>query len=177
MKKVLVIGSGGSGKSTLSRTLGNVLGLNVIHLDKFYWKAGWVEPPKDKWLEIVKELISRESWIIDGNYSGTFAQRVAACDTIIFLDISSLVCVWRIFKRRLLYRRGKRPDMAEGCDEQFNLEFFLWVMNYARRSRPKVVKLIRENQATKQIVWLKSRREVDLFLEEITTTTREKFNA
>ena len=177
MKKVLVIGSGGSGKSTLSRTLGKALGLNVIHLDKFYWKAGWVEPPKDEWLEIVKDLIGRESWIIDGNYSGTFAQRVAACDTIIFLDMSSLVCVWRIVKRRLLYRRRNRPDMAEGCHEQLNLEFLLWVVNYARRSRPKVVKLIQENQASKQIVWLKSRREVDLFLEKLITTAREQFNA
>ena len=164
MKKVLVIGSGGSGKSTLARQLGTVLGLEVLHLDRFYWQSGWVEPSKDWWLAKVEDLIGRESWIIDGNYSGTLAQRIEASDTIIFLDLSPILCLWRIVKRRVTYRSGNRPDMAEGCSERFNLAFFEWVFNYSRRSRPKVLKLIRENSSRKKIVWLRSRREVDSFL-------------
>jgi adenylate kinase family enzyme len=169
MKKVLVIGAGGSGKSTLSRTLGQKLGLDVLHLDKYYWRAGWKEPPKDEWLQTVAELLKRESWIIDGNYSGTLEQRVAACDTIVFLDLARLVCVWRVVKRRLLYRHHNRPDMAEGCAERLNLEFFLWIMNYSQRTRPKVVRLIEANRKLKKIVWLKSRKDLDLFLREVGT--------
>ena len=164
MKKVLVIGSGGSGKSTLARQLGTVLGLEVLHLDSFYWKAGWVEPPKDQWRDTVEELIDREAWIVDGNYSGTLAQRIEACDTIVFLDLSRILCLCRIVKRRLTYRHGNRPDIAEGCNEQLNLEFVAWVFNYSHRSKPKVVKLIQENSSRKKIVWLRSRREVDSFL-------------
>jgi adenylate kinase family enzyme len=167
MKNVLVIGPGGAGKSTLARQLGNALGLEVLHLDKFYWKAGWIEPTKDDWRTTVEELISRESWIIDGNYSGTLAQRIQACDTIIFLDLSRFLCLWRIGRRRLTYRSVNRPDMADGCTERLNLEFFEWVFNYSRRSRPKVVKLIEANSSDKKIVWLKSRREVDSFMKTL----------
>src|SRR3954454_13806559 len=133
MKRVLVIGSGGSGKTTLSRSLGQKLNVPVVHLDQLYWSAGWVEMPKQEWSRVVDDLLLRDEWIIDGNYSGTLEKRIAKCDTIIFLDMSSILCLWRIVKRRFLYRRGTRPDMAEGCEEHLNLKFALWVLNYPRK--------------------------------------------
>lgn len=164
MKRILVIGSGGSGKSTFAMKLGQILNLEVIHLDKFYWRAGWVEPSKEEWSQTVMELINRESWIIDGNYGGTLELRMQRCDTIIFLDLSRLLCVWRIFKRNLRYRRGGRPDMAEGCIEKLDLEFVSWVWNYSRRSRPKVLELIRAHAPDKRVIWLRSKAEVQQFL-------------
>ena len=164
MRKVLVIGSGGSGKSTLSKSLGAKLGVEVFHLDKFYWRSGWIKPNSNEWVQTVDELLARDAWIIDGNYSGTLKRRVEVCDTIVFLDLSKIVCLWRICKRRLSYRRQARPDMAEGCFERLNLEFVSWVLNYSRRSRPKVLELIRLNAADKKIVWLKSPQQVKAFL-------------
>lgn len=164
MKRVLVIGPGGSGKSTFARRLGVVLGLEVIHLDSFYWSAEWTKPSNEDWITKVNELISGESWIIDGNYGGTLAQRVDRCDTIIFLDMPRTLCLWRVTKRRLTYRNRSRPDMAEGCTEKLDREFISWVWNYAQRSRPKVIKLINENQASKKIVWLRADSEVERFL-------------
>ena len=164
MKKVLVIGPGGAGKSTLARRLGELLEIDVKHLDRFYWRAGWQEPAKDEWLNTVKELTSAPSWILDGNYGGTLATRIEHCDTIIFLDLPRLVCVWRIVKRRLFNRNRSRPDMAEGCNEKLDWSFVQWVWNYARDSRPQVVRLLAEHAATKQIVWLRSRAEVEEFL-------------
>lgn len=164
MRKVLVIGSGGSGKSTLSKLMGEKLGIEVFHLDKFYWRSGWVKPNSDEWAQTVEELLARDVWIIDGNYSGTLRRRVESCDTIVFLDLSKLVCLWRICKRRLSYRRQSRPDMAAGCYERLNLEFVSWVLNYSRRSRPKVLELIKLNSAEKKIVWLKSPQQVKAFL-------------
>ena len=76
MKKILVIGSGGSGKSTFARRLGARLSLEVIHLDAHHWRAGWVAPPKDEWRRQVEELTRRESWVMDGNFSGTLHQVV-----------------------------------------------------------------------------------------------------
>mgnify|MGYP002149391403 FL=1 len=83
MKKILVIGSGGAGKSTFATRLGELLRINVVHLDRLHWKPGWVEPSKAEWAETVNELISREAWVMDGNYSGTLEQRLAACDTVV----------------------------------------------------------------------------------------------
>jgi len=86
MRKVLVIGSGGSGKSTFAKHMGQLLNIKVIYLDTLYWNFGWLETPKADWLKTVEELVKRDSWIIDGNYSGTLDLRLRACDTVIFLE-------------------------------------------------------------------------------------------
>ena len=75
MRKILVIGSGGAGKSTFAKRLGTHLKIKVIHLDALYWKPGWVETPKAEWLKRVEELLKEGSWIMDGNYSGTLDAR------------------------------------------------------------------------------------------------------
>jgi len=164
MRKVLVIGSGGSGKSTFARQLGALLELDVIHLDSLYWSAGWVEMSKSEWRETVAGLLNRNAWIMDGNYSGTLEMRLAACDAVIFLDLARVVCLWRLLKRAGLYRNQCRPDMAEGCPERLNLDFVKWVWGYRKRSRPKVVKLI--EATSKKVIWLRSPAEVERFLAE-----------
>lgn len=164
MHKVLIIGSGGAGKSTLARRLSQLLNLQVIHLDSLYWSPGWVEMPKSKWKETVEALLNQVSWIMDGNYSGTLDLRLKACDTIIFLDIARPICLWRLFKRQMRYRKKRRPDMAEGCPERFSLEFIAWVWNYRKRRRPKVIKMLIESSKSKQVIWLRSRAEVERFL-------------
>ncbi len=164
MKKILVIGSGGAGKSTVSRRLSEILGIEVFHLDKLYWHSGWVETPKPEWRKMVDELLSREAWIMDGNYSGTLDARLAACDTVIFLDLARTLCLWRVLKRVVSYRRGGRPDMAEGCDERFSLEFMRWIWNYPKRTRPRILKLLEESRGEKNVFWLRTRAEVERFL-------------
>src|SRR6185436_19970027 len=164
MKRVLVIGPGGSGKSTFARRLGQILGIEVKHLDKFYWRAGWTKPSNEEWLKTVDALTSGDSWIIDGNFGGTLAQRVARCDTIIFLDMPRLLCLWRVTRRRMLYRNRSRPDMSEGCNEKLDLDFIDWVWNYSKRSRPRVIKLLNESSETKKVVWLRSRADAENFL-------------
>ncbi|HEX3248744.1 MAG TPA: DNA topology modulation protein [Pyrinomonadaceae bacterium] len=164
MRRILVIGSGGSGKSTVATRLGALLNLEVSHLDKFFWQPGWVKPATEDWVQAVTELMNRDSWILDGNYSGTLELRFQKCDTIIFLDLSRWLCLWRIVRRVLRYRNDLRPDMAEGCQEKLDLEFVRWVWNYPHRTKPKVVKLLRERCDGKEIVWLRSRREVEGFL-------------
>jgi adenylate kinase family enzyme len=174
MKKILIIGSGGAGKSTFARQLSEILKLEVIHLDALYWQAGWVETPKPEWKERVEEVLKRDAWIMDGNYSGTLDIRMAACDTVIFLDIAPLICLWRIFKRLLQYRKRSRPDMAAGCEEKLNVEFISWVWNYRKRSRPKVVRLLEENRHSKTIIWLRSQSDVEGFLTNTKAASLER---
>jgi adenylate kinase family enzyme len=164
MKKNLIIGSGGAGKSTFARCLGEATGLEVVHLDKLYWKPNWIETPKDEWRRIVENIVQGDSWIIDGNFSGTMEPRFQSCDTVIFLETSRIVCIYRILKRVAFYRPGKRPDMADDCDEKFDWEFLKWVWNYPSRSQPKVEALIKRFHDTKTIVRLKSKKDIEDFL-------------
>lgn len=169
MKKVLVIGSSGAGKSTFSRTLGEATGLPVIHLDKLYWSPNWVEPPKDEWAQTVQAALRGTEWILDGNYSGTLEMRLKECDTVIFLDLPRLLCIYRIVKRFLKYHKTTRPDMGAGCEEKIDLKFLKFVWDYPNRSKPKVERLLRENQDQLNIVRLRTNAEVKEFLEKICT--------
>jgi adenylate kinase family enzyme len=163
MKRILIIGSGGAGKSTFALKLQALTGIELIHLDKLYWKPNWVEPSKDEWKQTIENLLEKDSWIMDGNYSGTLKMRLAACDTAIFLDLPRTICVWRAFKRFLLDKKNGRPDLAEGCDEQFDLKFYKWIWNYPTRSKPKVEALFEQFQNTKKIIRLASTKEVENF--------------
>ena len=164
MRKILVIGSGGAGKSTLARRLSDIIKIEVIHLDTLYWRPEWVETPKEEWRKTVKGLIILDSWIMDGNYSGTLDIRIDASDTVIFLDLPPRICLWRVIKRVMLYRNRSRPDMAKGCQERFDLKFLNWVWNYQKRTRPKIVELLQKYSNGRRIVWLRSNEEVERFL-------------
>ena len=166
MRRVLIIGSGGVGKSTFARRLGSALKLEVIHLDAHYWRPGWVPTPKDVWRRKVEELLARDSWIIDGNFGGTLDMRLAACDAVIFLDLPRRVCLWRVIKRIISYRENSRPDMAEGCAERFDLEFLRWVWNYPTRSRPKYIEKLKRLPADKKVFVLDSQSKIESFLKD-----------
>lgn len=167
MKKIVVIGSCGAGKSTFSRRLHEITELKLIHLDKIYWKPNWTEPPEDVWKRKVGEILQGDSWIIDGNYGGSMEMRIAACDTVIFLDMPRTVCLWRVLKRIALYKKNGRPDMAEGCEERFDWEFIKYVWRFQKDKIPAVKQRLEKFGDSKKIVRLKSNRDIELFLGEI----------
>lgn len=168
MKRILVIGSGGAGKSTFAKRLGEILELKVIHLDSLFWSSGWVEMPKDQWRAMVEELIKGESWILDGNYGGTLDLRLAACDGVIFLDMPRMICLKRVFKRRMSHRKQSRPDMAPGCAERINLEFIKYIWDYPRTKKPAVLKKIESCSETKTVAILRSQADIEGFLAKAT---------
>ena len=168
MKKILVIGSSGAGKSTFSRRLQKATGLPLIHLDRLYWKPNWVEmTDKAEWKRTIENALRDDFWILDGNYSGTLEMRLEKCDTVIFLDLPRTLCVYRILKRVALYKKGNRPDMADGCDERFDWEFVKIVWNYPTRSKPKVEALLKRFESDKTIVRLRSQKEIEDFFVNI----------
>jgi adenylate kinase family enzyme len=165
MKRILIIGSSGAGKSTLAKMLGEKTGLKVIHLDKIYWKPNWTEPKADEWRAALAETMrENEAWIMDGNFSGTLDLRVPVCDTVIFLETPPAACVYRVLKRVAFSYRKTRPDMADGCPEQFDWEFLKWIWDFENRSKPKIEKILKQYENEKTIIRLKSRRAVENFL-------------
>jgi adenylate kinase family enzyme len=164
MERILILGSGGAGKSTLALQLGKVLGLEVFHLDQHYWQPNWVEPSREDWLVTLDQLTSHAKWIIDGNFSGSLEQRLAKCDTVILLDLPRLTCLVRILKRRWIHRNRIRLDMAEGCPEKLDLKFLGWIWNFPNRTRPKIISRIENNGRVKNLVILRSRKDVKQFL-------------
>jgi adenylate kinase family enzyme len=160
--RMLIVGPSGTGKSTLARQLGDRLGVPVIHLDAHYWRPGWQEPAKTEWAAQVDELLARPTWIMDGNYSGTFARRIAAAETIVFLDFPRLQCVYGVMSRWWKTRGRVRADLAPGCPEKLpSPDFLRWIWNYPRKSRPKLLALLDEVRTTKDVVILCSRDEVE----------------
>ena len=164
---MLIVGSSGAGKSVLSRRLGAVTGLPVIHLDQHYWRPGWTEPSKEIWEEQVTELLKREQWIMDGNFGGSMERRLEGCDTVIFLDIPRHICTWRVLKRALTSYGRTRPDLAEGCPEKLDIKFLIWVWNFPKRSKPRVVARVAKGADRVKVHRFTDDRQVDAFLTEL----------
>lgn len=138
MQRVLVIGSPGAGKSTFSRELARRTGLPLTHLDAEYWRPGWVRPPKAQWEAKVRELISPDAWILDGNYTSTLSLRAARADTVIVLDSSRWLCLYRAASRALLDRRTDRMNVGK---EPLNLEFLRFIWSFPAVQRRQLSEL------------------------------------
>lgn len=164
MRRILVIGSGGSGKTTVAKQIAARTGLPLIHLDQLFWSPGWVPSPDSEWDRTIDELISRDAWVMDGNYGRTLPQRLAAADTIVFLDLPRVVCTWRILKRRFTHLGASRPDVAPGCPEQLNFEFVHWVWTYPSRKRPEIMRKLDALRHEKHVHILRSASDVRDFL-------------
>jgi adenylate kinase family enzyme len=162
-RRILLIGSGGAGKSTLARQLADRLHLPLIHLDSLYWRAGWVPSPKGEWVAQVDQLIAGEQWIMDGNYGGTLARRLARADTVVWLDLPRTVCLWRVLKRQARYFGRSRPGLPPGCNEKITWEFLAWIWTYPARRRPEIMRQL-ELAPHATVYRLRSRQDVARFL-------------
>ncbi len=175
VRRVLVIGSGGAGKSTVAARIAERMGLPLVHLDACYWRAGWVETPADEWAAAVARLAAGEAWVMDGNYGGTLDLRLAACDTVIFLDLPRLVCLASVVRRWWRFRGRTRPDLTPGCPEQLTWEFVWWIWTYPRRRRPGILARLRALDASKRVLIVRTRREASGVAERLARERGQEF--
>ena len=152
MKRLVILGPGASGKSTLAVRLGEITGLSVVELDKVFWRAGIVPTPRDQWVKIQEMLVEENGWIMDGDLGPCDAVevRLRAADTVIFLDFSLLRCAWRALRRS-----RERAD------------FWLWLLRYHRQSRPFLMEAIAKHAANATLHILRSPEAVRRFLADV----------
>jgi adenylate kinase family enzyme len=162
-KRIMIIGSPGSGKSTFAGKLSQITQLPLIHLDKEFWKDGWIETPRQEWVEKQKRLILGDEWIIDGNYGGTMDLRLEKADTIICFKLSRTTCILSYLKRVITNMGKVRPDMPEGCPEKFDFEFMKYIWNFPKVSGKANIDVLEKN-IDKQIIVFKSRKQSKQFL-------------
>ena len=139
MKRIAIIVPPGSGKSTFARELSRIYNLPIVHLDFYYHQTGQnYQTNNEAWIVRVKQLISQDKWIIDGNYSSTLKERSERADLVIFLDFPKRTYMSGIMKRWFEYYDKTRSDMPADWKERMNFEFVNYVWHFKSRERHKI---------------------------------------
>lgn len=167
MERILIVGCPGAGKSTLAREMAQKMGIPLIHLDQLFWLPGWKEREKEEFDTLLQTELKKPKWIIDGNYGRTLPLRLTHCDTVIFLDFSSLACVMGVLKRVLTTRGKVRPDMGDGCPERLDWSFLRYVWRFRRTQRNKIAEKISLADPSVARIVLRNRRQVRNFVQKI----------
>jgi len=157
MNRVVIIGRGASGKSTLAVRLGEITGLPVIELDKAFWRPDLVATPRDQWVVVQERLVAEERWIMDGDLGPYDAVeiRLRAADTILFLDFSLARCGWRAIRRS--------PEHAD---------FWRWLMAYRWQSRPMLMEAIANHAVKAELHVFRNPKALRKFIAGLASATR-----
>ena len=136
MRRIIVVGCQGSGKTSLALKLGRKLALPVVHGDVLYFLPGWKPSDKADFRVRVADAIAGEHWIVDGSFSElAFDLTLARADTLVVIERPRWLCLWRVAWRSAFHRDRTRPDLPAGCPELFdwNLMRDVWRYNTDRR--------------------------------------------
>ncbi len=122
MRRVVVVGTTGAGKTTFGQALAHRLGATFVELDALYWGANWTPAPD--FVARVEQVLEAEWWVVDGNYNNQVQSYVLAnADTFIWLDYSFGTKLWRLFRRTC--RRAFRGEaLWNGNNESVKKAFF-----------------------------------------------------
>ena len=164
MRRVLVIGSPGAGKSTLSARLATKLGVPVHYLDRHHWLPGWKYRDTASAREIVRALADTPEWVMDGNFAETFDLRMPRADSLVWLDYPRTTCIRRILMRSIADYRKAKPDLPEGCPEGFDLGVLRFAWRFPADGRPQILAGIERFGAHLRITRIESDRAAEDFL-------------
>lgn len=163
MKRAIIIGCPGSGKSTFAVKLHNLTGIPLFHLDMMYWNEDKTIVPKHIFSDRLNNALKEDLWIIDGNYGGTMELRLKACDTVFFLDYPLNVCLDGV-RERMGRARSDMPWVEDPHKQ--DEEFLELIKNYSTKNRPAVIQLLKD-YSDKTIFIFNDRRDADEFIERI----------
>lgn len=158
MKKIIVIGCPGAGKSTFARRLKEMTGLPLYYLDQIWHKTDRTTVSKEEFDAKLKEIIQQDSWIIDGNYLRTMECRLDACDTVFFLDYPLEICL-----EGAKARIGTVREDMPWVETEFDEEFRQWILDFPKDQIPVIYELLKKYETEKEIIVFKSRDEAEKF--------------
>ena len=163
MKRILVVGPSGAGKSFFSRHLGEILKIEVNHLDNLFWRSDRTHLSKEEFDEKLASLLKKDQWIIDGDYSRTYEMRFRACDTIFFINLTLKECLAGVQSRI----GQDRPDIP-WTETSLDPEFREWIIRWFDTTLPVLKEMLDRYRSTKTIVTFNSRKEADEYLAGLT---------
>ncbi len=138
-RRIVIVGCSGSGKSTLARAIGATTGLPVTHLDALWWHPGWSpHPDPPAFRAQVNAIAAGDDWIIEGGFTEGTELRFERAELAVLFDLPTPLCLYRAIRRWATYRGRVRPDLAPGCPERFDLEFYRYIWTYRRAKLPVV---------------------------------------
>ena len=162
MKKVIVIGCPGSGKTTFAEKLNKCTDLPVYYLDAIWHKPDKTHISRDDFDEKIKGIFSEPEWIIDGNYNRTIEMRLQQCDTVFLFDLPTEVCL-----QGATERLGKGRYDLPWIEKELDPEFEVFIKDFAEKSLPRIYDLIEKYKSVKQVVVFKTREESDEFINNL----------
>lgn len=171
MKKIIIIGCPGSGKSTFSRKLNDILNYPIYHLDMIWHNPDKTTISREAFDEKLEEIFKTEKWIIDGNYSRTIEKRLKACDTVFLLDIPTDICIEGA-KSRIGTKREDLPWIEEELDEDFKEK----ILEFSANKLPQIYQLLEEYKDGREINIFKSREEIDNYINNLLDYNGVKIN-
>lgn len=163
MKRIMILGPSGTGKTTLCRRLGEKLEIPILHLDTVYWIKDWNHIDKEEFHQwMIRYFRKHSSWVIDGNYSNNrhFELRLQLADTIILLDFGTQASLQGIHQRAREFKHLVRSDMAEGCVEGIDQVFLQYTAFYHKKRIKMMRAIINQYRGKKQVLVFKNRLEL-----------------
>ena len=162
MKRAVVIGCSGSCKSVFSRKLRDATGLSLYYLDMIWHKPDGTNISREKFDKQLDSIISRDSWIIDGNYQRTLETRIKACDTVFLFDLPTEICI-----EGALSRIGKKREDMPWFENELDPEFRQWIESFRANQLPEVYRLLEKYKNNREIVVFRTREQADKFIEKL----------
>ncbi len=162
MNKIVVVGPSGAGKSEFSRKLNKILNIELFHLDNIFWNEDKTHIEREEFDNKLSDILHKDRWIIDGDYSRTYEVRFKNADTIFFLDYPKDICL-----EGANSRIGKKRDDLPWIEEEFDKEFKEWIINWFIETRPILIELINKYKNDKSIIIFKSREEANDFINSL----------
>ena len=166
MKKIIVIGCPGSGKSYLSKEISNILNIPCFHIDNLYWTKDKQHITREELIDKYQEVFSQDEYVLDGNYISTISERLKNANTVIFLDFSLEDCINGIRKRN----NKVRDDIPWIQTETDGDELIDWIRTFEEREKVEIVRMLEEYKGT--IITLKNKEEVSNYLEKLKSNAR-----
>ena len=163
MKKIIIVGSPGAGKTTFANNICRLLELPVYHLDSIWYNPDKTHIPKNEFDNKIRKIMEGDKWVLDGNYTRTMEERIEKCDTVFFLDYPLEVCL-----NGIQSRVGVKRDDLPWIETELNEVFRMYVVNFPAENIPKIYDILEKYKHEKEIHIFKNRKEAEDFLKTLT---------